>query len=395
MRCAFIADTVLLKKGKDYYGMTLTYDFLLKRYLHIIDELIVITRVKNIKDDKGDISGYKKVNGKNIIVSPIEKYKEIPDAIKNKHKINNELKQKLLKCDKAIIRLPNVLGLKACKICQKISMPYIVEMLACPWDGYRNHTNSLGKIIAPFMYLFNKKEIKKASQIVYVTNNFLQKRYPTKGKSFSCSDVELKTFSEKTLNNKITQYKNINLKNLTFCTVANIEMKYKGHLYAFKTIKKLKQQNYIIKYYLVGNGDKKRLQKLANKLQITNNIEFVGSLNHDQVFNMLDKIDIYIQPSLQEGLPRALIEAMSRACFCIGSNIGGIPELLNKKYIFKAKKYKQIIKIINSLTTEDLVNEAQNNFNKSKEYNSKNLNKKRDKIYLDFINKNERKQDIT
>ena len=42
----------------------------------------------------------------------------------------------------------------------------------------------------------------------------------------------------------------------------------------------------------------------------------------------LDDIDIYLQPSFQEGLPRATIEAMSRGAACVGSTCGGIPELL-------------------------------------------------------------------
>jgi glycosyltransferase involved in cell wall biosynthesis len=46
------------------------------------------------------------------------------------------------------------------------------------------------------------------------------------------------------------------------------------------------------------------------------------------VRDWLDRIDIYLQPSRQEGLPRALIEAMARACPALGSTAGGIPELL-------------------------------------------------------------------
>ena len=42
----------------------------------------------------------------------------------------------------------------------------------------------------------------------------------------------------------------------------------------------------------------------------------------------LDKADLFLMPSRSEGLPRALIEAMARGLPCIGSNIGGIPELL-------------------------------------------------------------------
>jgi len=42
----------------------------------------------------------------------------------------------------------------------------------------------------------------------------------------------------------------------------------------------------------------------------------------------LDSVDIFLMPSRAEAFGRALLEAMARGCPCIGSNVGGIPELL-------------------------------------------------------------------
>jgi len=49
----------------------------------------------------------------------------------------------------------------------------------------------------------------------------------------------------------------------------------------------------------------------------------------------LDEIDIYLQPSLAEGLPRSLIEALSRGCPIIASRCGGIPELLDDECLIR------------------------------------------------------------
>ena len=48
----------------------------------------------------------------------------------------------------------------------------------------------------------------------------------------------------------------------------------------------------------------------------------------DAVRKELDRSDLFVMPSRTEGLPRAMIEAMARGLPCIGSNVGGIPELL-------------------------------------------------------------------
>ncbi len=58
-------------------------------------------------------------------------------------------------------------------------------------------------------------------------------------------------------------------------------------------------------------------------------MQFDGTLpTQPQVLDWLGAVDVYLQPSLQEGLPRALIEAMSQGCPALGAAAGGIVELL-------------------------------------------------------------------
>ena len=65
-----------------------------------------------------------------------------------------------------------------------------MEVVGCPWDAYWNYSLK-GKIVAPFATYMMKRRVKSAPFVLYVTNKFLQKRYPTKGKKINCSNVEL------------------------------------------------------------------------------------------------------------------------------------------------------------------------------------------------------------
>lgn len=141
-----------------------------------------------------------------------------------------------------------------------------------------------------------------------------------------------------------------------------------------------------IEYQLIGVGDKTYLQNIANKYKVLDCVKILGGKPHDEVFEWLDSIDIYIQPSFQEGLCRALVEAMSRACPIICSNVGGNKELANKELLFKKGNVNDIVKTINKIIDKNLQRqEVVRSFEKAKEYKKEILDKKRNDFYLEFI----------
>ncbi|HFU4127592.1 TPA: glycosyltransferase [Streptococcus suis] len=385
MKVAFIFDTVLVENDSDFYGMTLNYDFFASRYLSMFDSMIVSTRVVSSARAKGDVFGYKIVNGPSVEVIPIRTYRDIPDAIRNRKKIIGELEEVIAKSDKVIIRMPSVLGMFATQICKKLKKDYLIELVACPWDGYINHTNPIGKLLAPIMYFKTKGVVSNAPNVLYVTNDFLQRRYPTNGKSCGCSDVVLNEINDLDLQSRLNKINSLDFdKKIILGTVANVGMKYKGHRYVFEAVYELKKLGKDFEYRLIGNGDQKRLRTLVKKLGLEQEVIFLGSLPHKEVFEELKAIDVYIQPSLQEGLPRAVVEAMSLACPVIGSNVGGIPELISQDMLFKKKNSNQLANIIENLTKEKLIIEAMNNFGKAKEFEDKKLTKIRQRFYSSF-----------
>ena len=300
----------------------------------------------------------------------------------NHIKNNKIIKNSVNNHDCIIARLPSFTGFKAIKYAKKRKIPYICEVVACSWDGLWNHSIK-GKVMAPFSFLQLKKAVRNAPYVVYVTNEFLQKRYPTQGKGIGVSDVELQPLKEDIIENRINKIKNMeNIRATILGTIAAVDVKYKGQEYVIKAISKLNQEGNNYEYHLVGGGDNTYLKSVAEKHNVSDKVKFLGILTHKEVFDYLDNIDIYIQPSRTEGLPRALIEAMSRGCPSIGSSAGGIPELLNSRFIFNNGAIEEICKLLKKANKNEMVREARHNFEKANEYDKKVLDKRRKEFLI-------------
>jgi glycosyltransferase involved in cell wall biosynthesis len=100
----------------------------------------------------------------------------------------------------------------------------------------------------------------------------------------------------------------------------------------------------------------------------------------------MDTIDILVIPSYQEGLPRVLIEAMSRACPAVGAKTGGIPELINSEVIHKPGDYKKLANDIKKIieNRDFSIKLAKENFKNSKQYAKENLDSRRMRFWMDF-----------
>lgn len=378
MRCLFCYDGPLeVDSSGKYYG-TVINDRVFARYRGIADHIDVAIRIQYNKCP----------NVKSLIRSEVVSIHKIDNMSSLAGQFN--LKAKLVlknlvhNADFLIIRLPSFIGNICEKFARQQNKPYIIEMVGCPWDSLWNFSFK-GKLLAPYMYFKTRKELKRSRFSIYVTNNFLQHRYPTDGKSVSCSNVEIDDYS--ILNkNKIIRYEKFSKSELLILgTCAAVNVPYKGQDCVIRAIPELLKCGYDVRYELVGGGSTTRLKELAKDLGVEDRVIFKGLLAHEEVFKWLQNVDIYIQPSKQEGLPRALIEAMNSTCFCLGARTGGIPELLPSRFIFSNKKnnYIEIAKLIEE-NISDYAHEAERNFTESKQYEKSLIQTRRDQFLQTF-----------
>ncbi|MGH2101407.1 glycosyltransferase family 4 protein [Aerococcus urinaeequi] len=379
----FISDHIFINyQGKHYTTGSLSKE-ILNRYTDIFGDIVVISRQK--LDNKIDKT---KVSSDDSKIS----FVEVPDY-KNPIKVRNYFIAKKILEDEIrdadyIIARTSVLADMAVKLAKKYNKPYLVEVVGCVWDAMWNY-NTLGKLLAPFLFISQKNTVKNAKYVTYVTNDFLQKRYPTSGRSIALSDVELDSMNESILRERLKKISQLNNKSdFVVGTVGAVDVSYKGQQFVIETLAKLSTNPSIeIEYWLVGGGSNEYLFNLSEKLAVSDQVKFLGHMDHSKIFNILDQIDIYIQPSKLEGLPRAVIEAMSRGCLVLGSDVGGIPELIEDEYVFDIGDSQEIGQLIQQLTRQDLIQQAKRNFEESKKYEKNLLKSKREKFYQEFKNK--------
>ncbi len=101
----------------------------------------------------------------------------------------------------------------------------------------------------------------------------------------------------------------------------------KGLRYLLDAMPHVRKQQPDIRLLIVGDGElRTELQEQAQLLNLSATVIFAGTRN--DVTDILPILDLFILPSLWEGLPLAVLEAMAASLPIIATNVGGVPELV-------------------------------------------------------------------
>ena len=103
--------------------------------------------------------------------------------------------------------------------------------------------------------------------------------------------------------------------------------KQKGHCYLIQAVSKVRKEFPNVKLLVAGEGEEENnLKKLVKSLDLMNEVIFAG-LSSD-IERILPMAELFILPSLWEGLPNALLEAMAAGKPVVATKVGGIPEIV-------------------------------------------------------------------
>ncbi len=384
MKLLFVYDMRVWENGSYYYTTSITQE-IIDRYRSLYQSIAWCTCVVP-NPDTAFCQKFNPIRRDSVEMISLHKISSAGDLIKYRRENSRILEQAIQNSERVIIRLPSLIGGEAAALAERYGKPYMVELVSCTWDALWNHSLR-GKLLAPWSWVRTRQEVKRAPMVLYVTNQFLQRRYPTAGLSVGCSDVSLPGVDEAVLRRRLERIggRAPGGAPLRLGTIAAVNVRYKGQADVIKALAALKRQGIRMEYELAGSGDPSRLRTLAQRLGVEDQVHLLGSVPHDKIFAWLETIDLYLQPSKQEGLPRAVVEAMSCACPVAGARTGGIPELVDEEWIFRPGDVKDICRILQKAAAEDLSRQAQRSFQVATRYEKDRLEQLRGEFFQKFV----------
>lgn len=298
------------------------------------------------------------------------------------------VKEQVARHDAVIARLSSELGLLAIREAVEQGKPWAVELVDCPWDSYWNYGGMKAKLYAPLMAARVRRVMRRSTHALYVTKEFLQRRYPCSGEATTaaCSNVEIPPLDAAVLR-KREGVAGGAAERLVLGQIASLKGRFKGIQTVMEALAIVRAEFPSVEYHILGGGEKEPWIEEARRWGVEDLCSFDGVLpSGPAVYQWLDSVDAYVHPSFKEGLPRALIEAMSRGCPAVASTVAGTPELLPEDSMIRPGDAKGLARKIQDLgrDRERQVSEGRRNFYIAGEYTTEKLSLERAKFWNQF-----------
>lgn len=308
-----------------------------KRYLSVFSDILVVARVKTVTSIDNNLL---RADGPRITFYDLPYYQGPSQGLQQGPLILRHFWQLSGQFETVILRIPSALSTLFWGVLRLRNQPFAVEVVGDPYDSLS--PQALGQSAAtrfrPIAVAAQKRQCAQAMATAYVTRETLQERYPP--------NSEKNTFS--------THYSSLELPQHLIVTaqkyrqeigwqsfheanqvprlifVGSLAQRYKGLHILLHALKCLKEQGRSFILRVLGDGVYRvEYELLAQELGLAEDIYFEGQLPRGlPVLQALCQSDLFVLPSLMEGLPRALLEAMACGLPCIASTIGGVPEIL-------------------------------------------------------------------
>jgi glycosyltransferase involved in cell wall biosynthesis len=369
-----------------------------ERYLEVFDTVKIVARAVHVEHAPAD---WLPVSDKNIVLHALPDFHGPWQCFKRYRAIRTSILSATPWHGAVILRVGSQIANMLEPQLHKRGYPYALEVVGDPYEVF-----SPGVVDHPLRRFFRwhfshhlRQQCLRACGVAYVTKRALQERYPARSMSMSISDVNLP--EEAILDRAFsTHYSSIELDAshiaqsirkpkqrgpYQLVTVGSLAQLYKGTDVLIEAVARCVRAGLDVTAVIVGDGQYRHVL-MANAMQagMASRIRFLGQVTAGEpVRRILDGSDLFVLPSRTEGLPRAMIEAMARGLPCIGSAVGGIPELLCATEMVQPGDARSLASKIEELLSDPLRMEmlSLRNLEAARGYCDSVLNERRRRFY--------------
>ena len=353
-----------------------------QRYLTVFDGVRILARVLDLLAVPSD---WQRVDGVSVSLVPVPYYLGPWQYLRQALAVRRAVRCALRKDNAVILRVGSNIASILVPELWRSDHPYGVEVVGDPYDVF-----SPGAVKHPLRPVFRwwfshnlRRQCVRACAAAYVTEHALQRRYPPSRRAFTTyfSDVEL--LDDAFVSSPRTSYEIDRPVRLVL--VGSLEQMYKAPDVLLEAVERCRVNGLVIELTVVGDGKhRQELEAMARALSIQDSVRFLGQLTAGiAVREQLEGADLFVLPSRQEGLPRAMIEAMALGLPCIGSTVGGIPELLPPEDMVPPGNAEVLAAKIQKVVQDPkrMAAMSQRNLQKAREFHDDALRQRRNMFY--------------
>lgn len=312
--------TLSLYEGS-YYTISLHCSYI-ERIQELYEGITLVAPVK-VVTIKDEVQSLRKIPLNQLSIEALPYSKGSVDALKYRRTYKKTIKKVASKTDFFYCRVPDPFCWMPARLTDK---PVIMHFVGDTADATKHNINFswLKKQILLAGYSFEYRRIIKSARksTVYTNGTHLSTKLQKHG--ITATPVISSTITRNDL--ALEPLRPLSNKPLTIIYVGYLRYA-KGIDTLIEVIKRLEERHFNYHFHIVGDGDMySTLQQLIDDSKLDDHIYLHGHIdNRDKLLSLLRSSDLFFFPSLSEGSPRVVIEAMSQGCPVLSTPVGSLP----------------------------------------------------------------------
>lgn len=381
-RLIISCDDYIYSYNNQYYFKNQEWKEFYDRYLRVFEQLRICNRVIEL-----ETLGKERVliDNPNIEIVNIPIFHGPKQYFTKYFKVGRAMKDAIVGCDAAILRLPSTVAQRLSKHVIKAKIPYATEIVFDAKDGVSAANSIAHKLLWTIIDKKMKSICGKADGVSCVTEYYLQKRY----------------FSRKN-NHFVSHYSTLSLGPSFFTAprtypshsplnIAHVDLQIglhsrKGTDKLILALEQLKLRGIVANVMFAGEDRGNNAEKILEFAKLHNvdgQVQCVGYLTRAQLSEFLDRADLFVLPTQAEGLPRVIIEAIAKGLPTITTPSSGNPELISADFLVEYADVNKMADKMEQLITDKACYEkvSKENYEHSLKYQASILQERRDAFY--------------